>query len=234
MRIGASLLLLNGTCFQSYGWNYMRPLGGLQNAVNFLEQYACDEIAIIRPVREIDKYFERDCHELKNLQTMTPISIGGGIREVSHLKELSSLPVERLIFSTAFLNHNMELIKTAQNIYGRQAVQCLLPFSRKNGEIQIYNSSSNNFSKLEEINTSFIDKYANEIILYDISNEGNMDKFDVEILDKISFDLSKLIISGGVGKKIISNPNARKCASLMIENRVLHKEYSIESYFRHV
>ena len=51
MRIGASVLLENEECIQSYNWSLKRPHGNLSNIINFLDSYEVDEITIIRPVR---------------------------------------------------------------------------------------------------------------------------------------------------------------------------------------
>ena len=79
MRIGATVLLIAGQCYQSYSWSKMRPLGRLEHVVEMLEEYQCDEISIIRPVRDDDSLssLEKDLNVLKNINTMTPLSFGG-------------------------------------------------------------------------------------------------------------------------------------------------------------
>ena len=52
MRIGSIILFKNGYCYQSYGWNLLRPLGKLQNIVSHLDKYLIDDITIIRPIRD--------------------------------------------------------------------------------------------------------------------------------------------------------------------------------------
>ena len=63
MRIGTSIILIDGYCYQSYNWKIMRPLGQLQNAIDSLEEYQCDEISIIRPIRDMDdtESFKKEC-----------------------------------------------------------------------------------------------------------------------------------------------------------------------------
>lgn len=231
MRIGSSIILLDGYCYQSYGWKLMRPLGKLQNIIDFLEAYQCDEIAIIRPIREVDtrKSFQRDIDELIKVNCMTPLSFGGGLRDIEHIELLHNLPIERLIFSSAFIHKDFDLIKHATNLYGHQAIQCVIPFNYENDEIQIFSSKLNKFIPFDSINLDFIEKYANEIILLDTKNEGLSDEFEDEILEKIQINNKKLIVSGGISKK-----NERfikkNIASVIIDNKVLHNEYSIKGY----
>ncbi|MFT5660480.1 MAG: imidazole glycerol phosphate synthase subunit HisF [Sulfurimonas sp.] len=235
MRIGSSIILLNGYCYQSYNWRYLRPLGKLQNAIDFLEAYECDEITIIRPIRDIDtiESFQKDIDEISKLKCMTPLSFGGGLRDIKHIDMLHNLPIERLVFSSAFIHTNIDIIHYATNLYGHQAIQCMLPFTLKNNTVQIFSSSLNKFIPYDSINVEFIQEYANEIILLDIQNEGLSNKFTDRILKKIKIKNSKLIISGGVGKETIGLCEKQNIASILIDNKVLHEEYSIKGY-RHV
>ena len=232
MRIGASIILLDGYCYQSYGWKLMRPLGKLQNIIDFLEAYQCDEIAIIRPIRETDtrESFQKDIDELIKVSCMTPLSFGGGLRGIEHLELLHNLPIERLIFSSSFIHKDIDLIKHATSLYGHQAIQCVLPFNCENGEIQIFSSELNKFIPFDTIDLDFIEKYANEIILLDTKNEGLSNKFDSDILNKIQINNKKLIISGGIGKDNVKFGKNNNIASVIIDNKVLHNEYSIKGY----
>ena len=201
MRVGSIVLLKEQGCVQSYGWKMIRPLGSLQEIVDSLTEYQCDEISIIRPVRKNDnlKSFGKDIEVIKELKTMTPISFGGGIRSLDHLKLLKNLPVERLIFSSAFLENNRDLILCAKNIFGNQAIKCLLPVFSENGQILVYHPSAGAFFPISSDHVAFIEELANEVILFDTKNEGYKNKFDWSILKNLPFDSSKIIISGGAG-----------------------------------
>lgn len=232
MRIGSSILLLDGYCYQSYKWKRLRPLGKLQNAIDFLEAYKCDEITIIRPIRNIDtiESFQKDIDEISKLNCMTPLSFGGGLRDFIHIDMLHNLPIERLVFSSSFIHPNTDLINYTTNLYGHQAIQCILPFTLENDTLQIFSSSLDKLIPYKQINIEFIQKYANEIILLDIQHEGLSNKFNNDILKKIQIQNSKIIISGGVNKETINFCKKQDVASTLIDNKVLHSEYSIKGY----
>ncbi len=232
MRIGSTILLKEQLCVQSYGWNTIRPLGTLQGVFDSLEEYQCDEVVIIRPVRKNDtlKSFQQDIQVIKTLKTMTPISFGGGLRSLEHLRLLKDLPIERLVFSSAFLEGNSELITFAKDLFGRQAIQCLLPVRYQKGEVYVYHSSAENYVPLTSIDTQFIDELANEIVLFDTFHEGCQDQFDWSVLLDVPFAPDKLILSGGIGKKTQRIARQKNIASLLIDNKVLHQECSILGY----
>jgi imidazole glycerol phosphate synthase subunit HisF len=233
MRVGSSIILKDSYCYQSYGWKSMRPLGKLQNVIDFLEAYECDEIVILRPIREKDKIelFKKDIEQIHNLKCMTPLSFGGGLRSKEHIDLLHDLPIERLVFSSSFIHkEDSDIISYATSLYGHQAIQCILPFRSEDKEIEIFSSKLNEFIPLNKIDFNFISKLANEIILLDTNNEGLNNKFYDDIIDKINIDNDRLIISGGIGKKNIKIAKNNNIASVVIDNKVLHSEYSIKGY----
>lgn len=234
MRIGSTVLLHEQTCVQSYGWELLRPLGSLQGVMDSLEEYQCDEVAIIRPVRAEDTFesFVQDLSVLKSLKTTTPVSFGGGIRSVEHLQYLTDLPIERLVFSTAFLDGNEDLLNAAKNSFGHQAIQCLLPLKRVDNRVCIYHSGLSRSVPFDGVNIEFINSFANEIILVDTENEGAENTFDWSLLNDIPFDRNKIVVSGGIGKICVKQAQENNLASVLIDNKVLHKEYSI-SGFKH-
>ena len=90
MRIGASFILIEGYCYQSYQWKFMRPLGKLSHVLSFLDKYEVDEICITRPIRKNDHpaTLFNDFQQVKLSLCNSPISIGGGLRSINQLKEL--------------------------------------------------------------------------------------------------------------------------------------------------
>jgi phosphoribosylformimino-5-aminoimidazole carboxamide ribonucleotide (ProFAR) isomerase len=232
MRIGSTVLLCEQQCIQSYEWKIKRPFGKLQGVIDSLEEYHCDEVAIIRPVRDNDSfdYFRKDIEIVKKLSSMTPISFGGGVRTLEYLKLLQGLPIERLIFSSAFLDKNEKLIMAAKDLFGHQAIQCLLPVTIKNGEALVFNSSKSGYIPMESIDTQFINELANEVILFDTEHEGMNNSFDWSLLEKIPFSNNKLIVSGGIGRNDIIKGRTNGIASVLVDNKILHQEYSISGY----
>ena len=137
MRISASLLLKNGFCYQSYRWQYLRPLGSLQHAVSILEERQVDDISIIRYCRKDQSSddFLSDLELISNLDCTTPLSFGGGIRDRQSLKMLHQLPVERLLLSSAYIEKNIILIKEALSIFGKQSLIAVFPYRICNNKI---------------------------------------------------------------------------------------------------
>ena len=88
-------------------------------------------------------------------------------------------------------------------------------------------SSENIFKPFNNLNLEQLD-LCDEILIYDTFNEGYKNSFDKRILENDYLKKRKLIVSGGIiSKKNLETSNVN-IASVLIENRVLHKEYSIK------
>lgn len=226
MRVGTTVLLKEGFCYQSYGWNTLRPLGSLKNVLKFLDYYQVDEICIIRINRDFDSFekFNRDVDLVRSLICNSPLSFGGGIRSQQHLSLLDGLPIERIHFSSAFIKKQNQLISSAKNRFGSQAIVASLPVRINLGKLEVFNSSENKFQALTNSMLEFIKNNADEILIIDCMHEGETEKFDFEIIKLLNFPIEKIIISGGIGPSVINIASSKGYASSLIENRVLHKE----------
>ena len=230
MRVGSVILFKNGYCYQSYGWNLLRPLGKLQNAISHLDTYLIDDITIIRPIRDNDNQIQllSDLNEIKKIKSSTPISFGGGIRNINQLNLLRELPLERLVFSSALFKKESSLLKTAKNLFGKQAIIGLIPFEI-NSNLRVFNCQKNSFVSSDEINHLDI---VDEIILYDCLNEGSQSGFNCDIFNILNLDPINCIISGGVANLYNSFKNHDKPPkAIAIENSILHREFSKSNYY---
>ena len=231
MRIGASILLLDGYCYQSFQWKFLRPLGKLKHVLKFLDLYNVDEVCISRPIKknDFDTSLANDLNQIKLSLSNSPISFGGGLRSLNQLKLLTNLPIERLHFSSAFIDRKINILEKSLNLYGKQAIVATLPIKVIDDHMFVFHCSVNGFVPLKSKILNLINDYADELMIIDIENEGRNDCFNFEILEKLDFSINQVIISGGVGPKVIKIAKKMGVASCLIENRVLHHENYIHS-----
>jgi len=230
MRIGSMVLFKNGYCYQSYGWNLLRPLGKLQNIVSHLDKYLIDDITIIRPIRdnENDSTLLSDLNEIKKLKSSTPISFGGGIRNINQLHLISGLPVERFVFSSALFNKESSLLRAATDLFGRQAIVGLIPFKLE-AQVSVFNSQINKFVSVDKLNNI---ELCDEIILYDCENEGSPNGFNKDVVNNLKINPKNCVFSGGVSDLVNSFINKNKAPkALAVENSILHREFSKSNYY---
>ena len=224
------ILFKNGYCYQSYGWNLLRPLGKLQNIVSHLDKYLIDDITIIRPIRdnENDSTLLSDLNEIKKLKSSTPISFGGGIRNINQLHLISGLPVERFVFSSALFNKESSLLRAATDLFGRQSIVGLIPFKLEE-QVSVFNSQINKFVSVDKLNNI---ELCDEIILYDCENEGSPNGFNKDVVNNLKINPKNCVFSGGVSDLVNSFINKNKAPkALAVENSILHREFSKSNYY---
>lgn len=226
MRIGATVLVSGDKAIQSYNWKLQRPLGGLQNVVDFLEKFECDEISLIMPIRSANRHNEnhRTLERLASIHSNTPLSIGGGLRNVSDFNKAAQLPVERFIFSSEFIDDTTNVIEEAAKIAGTQAIQCMLPVSIIDMEYCVFHSAENRFVPINKVCFSRISELSDEIIILDTRNEGTYDCFNFDLISNIPIEKSRIVISGGTGIQTIIQAKKAGLASVLLDNIALYEE----------
>ena len=230
MRVGTTLLFKDGYCFQSYGWNMLRPLGSLQNALDHLDKYELDEICILRPVRDNDQTYHQDVERLRNAKSSTPLAFGGGIRNLDDIALLEGMPVERFVVSSALFNADLALIEKLYSKYGKQSIVGLIPFSVKE-QLQVFNSSENCFQSPQSLCVPAL-TLCDEVVLHDCDAEGNNAGFNQEGVKLLGISQNKLIYSGGVSEMARQPQSCTfKPKSILIENKILHRENSKISFY---
>ena len=112
MRLGSLISIRHCMAVQSYGWKLIRPLGKIQGVIKSLDDYQCDELAVIRITRgqpQTDSYI-RDLSALEICKSNSPLSFGGGIRNANDIKKISKLPIERVVFSSQLFVSTLVLL----------------------------------------------------------------------------------------------------------------------------
>ncbi len=237
MRLGSCLLFYNNYCYLSYGWNFKRPLGRLNDVISSLDEYEVDEILILRPIRgSNDPNWDSDIRELSNLNISTPLLFGGGIRSKQRLKDLHSLPIERICFSSSSFSNkaNISLINEATEIFGRQAIVGCLPYRFEKDKLTFFHSSKNEFLEISEKDLDHLDAIFNEIILFDCELEGYSVHKPKRILYRVPFKQDKLILSGGIEKDSVKYIKSEfSLAAVYIDNSTLFEEQKIKRIKRY-
>lgn len=230
MRVGTILLFKDGYCYQSYGWNMLRPLGILQNALDHLDKYELDEICIIRPVRDNDQTYQQDLKCLRAAKSSTPLAFGGGIRNLNEIELLEGMPVERFVVSSALFNNNNALIERLHAKYGEQSIVGFIPFSLTE-QLRVFNTLENCFQSPQSLNKSAL-SLCDEVVLHDCDAEGEYTGFEIEVVSTLGIDKNKLVFSGGVSEMIRNDESISfKPKSILIDNKILHRENSKKAYY---
>ena len=203
-RIIPVLLLKKDVLVKSRNFRDYSYIGDPINAVRLFNELLADELVFLdidayRENRSISLEIVRDIAE----EAMMPFSVGGGIRDLSRIREIITLGVEKVVIGS-YAVENPDFIKQASKEFGSSTITVCIDVKRNFlGKEQVYTLNGTKASGLSPLQFAQLmeEKGAGEIILQSIESDGRMKGYDLKLIKKISENLSIPIVAlGGAGK----------------------------------
>lgn len=224
MRVGCNLIVKEGNAYQSHFWEYYRPIGSIKRALEALTRYEVDEINIICLDYQAKQEFNKSIDTILESFCPTPIIFGGGINPFNYKKVLNILPSERFSFCSSILKEEFDFISKIRDRLGNQAIIGVMPLRKTREYLEIFCPRDKKFIRLtKEIVSKFVE-YADEVLIYDIENDGSKKNFNFDLLEDLKIERNRLIISGGITKKSVKLARKIGLSAVYIDNSMLHVE----------
>jgi len=191
-------------------------IGDPMNAVKIFNDLEADELAFV----DITATKENRIASLNLInriveEAFMPISVGGGICTLQHVKDIIGAGAEKVIINSASVT-NRRLISEAAELIGSQSVTVSIDV-KKNifGKKKVYthNGTKNTgYSAVEH--AVLIEKAgAGEIIINSIDHEGTGLGYDLELIREISDSVSIPVVALGGASGIIDFKKAVKAGA---------------------
>ena len=131
-------------------------------------------------------------------KTFVPLTIGGGLRNLSQVLECFKIGADKIILNSSLKDNNL-FVKTCVNKFGSQAVVAGVDFKKNGTKFYSYtNNGQNKFCEIKK-HLSIIKRLkCGEIFLGSIDKDGTGFGFENDILKEYSFKIP-LVLSGGAG-----------------------------------
>lgn len=202
-RLVANLTVKNGIVVQSIRFKRFLPVGNPLVATQFLNQWGIDEIAVL----DIDATPNQSPpnFELINKisrQIFVPLSVGGGIKNIGHVRQLIKGGADKVIINSAAFD-NPELISQAAKVIGAQSVVISVDVKKINGQFKVFTNCGQVGTGLDPLAwAKKIEKFgAGEILLRSIDKDGSKSGFDLELITRVVKNVSiPVIAAAGAGK----------------------------------
>jgi cyclase len=199
-RVIATLIVKNNIVVQSINFNKYLPIGKPRIAIEFLNQWGVDEIIYL----DIDA--TRHGHEpnfdlIKNIaeKCFLPLTIGGGIKNIDHIKKLMKYGADKISLNSILLS-DIEFVKQTSSIFGSQCIVASVDVIKVGGNYEVFdylNSKSNKVSIVDFVR-QLEDSGIGEIFINSIDRDGTYKGFDMDLISKIdSISNVPVIICGG-------------------------------------
>ena len=186
-------------------------LGDPINTVRILNDKFIDELIIL----DIDAGKNKLGPDIKRIQIIvsecfTPVTYGGGLRNLDDIKNILRCGVEKIIFgSNIFFNRN--LILEAIKYLGSQSISLCIDYKidvNKNRKVYVNNGIISTNQLLEIYLQNIFDLDVGEIILQSIDNDGMSCGYDIEIIQSLSKKIKLPLLSLGGSRNI---EDMKKC-----------------------
>lgn len=204
-RIIPCLLLKEFGLIKGKQFDHSRRVGSLLPAIKIYNQREVDELLILDVAATLISR-PPDFATLAAVMPhcLMPLTIGGGITNLEHIKQLLKIGADKVIINSAAYN-NPGLILEAANNFGSQCIVVGVDVRRnEHGEYVMYSHCGRQkvdipfltwIKKCEELG-------AGEILLTDIDHDGEMQGYNTDLIRRVSTSISiPIIAAGGAGKK---------------------------------
>ena len=215
-RIIPILLLHKNGLYKSVNFDSYKYIGDPLNAVKIFNEKKVDELAII----DIDASINNRIPNFKLISKIAsacrmPLAYGGGVKTINQFNKIIGLGVEKVIFSSGFIENSL-LIRECSEQTGSQSIVICLDV-RKEGiftnkyNVYTYNGKKKVDKTLLELIIKSQDMGAGEIILNSIDLDGSLKGYDINLIHKVYGQLKiPITILGGAGnlqhiKKLFEN-----------------------------
>lgn len=160
-----------------------------------------------------------------------PLTVGGGIRTIEDFHKLLLSGADKVSVNSAAIK-NPQLLSQAANKFGAQCVIIAIDAKKNpNGNYEIFTHGGRTATGIDAITWAkeAVSLGAGEILLTSMDKDGTKSGYDLELIQKVSSNVSvPVIASGGVGNLQHLVDGIKAGADAVLAASIFHfKEYSV-------
>lgn len=201
-RIIPCLLLHKGGLYKTVKFKEPTYIGDPINAIKIFNEKEVDELMFL----DIDASTgnkEPNFALIEDIasECFMPLSYGGGIKSVEHMKRINSLGVEKFSISSAATKDH-KLIRDAADVFGSSSVIVTIDVKKElfgSKKVYIHNGKVNTKIGIIDFVKKMEEHGAGELVINSVDRDGMMAGFDLELLSEIKAQTSIPIIGLGGG-----------------------------------
>lgn len=198
-RIIATLVLKNNIVVQSIGFKKYLPVGNISIAVEALNDWGVDEIIIFDiDASKHNRVIDNSLIVNASKYAMVPITVGGGISKIEHVKKLISSGADKVSINQSFLN-NKDFVKESSIMFGAQCIVVSLDIIKIGNEYFVYDYILNTTTiNMVDAIKNAQDIGAGEIIINSVDNDGKKCGYNLDMIKQAcKVSTVPLIAQGG-------------------------------------
>ena len=183
----------------------LRVLGKPSDFAKYYYEQGADELMFMDVVASL--YERNSLHDIISetvKKIFIPITVGGGLRTISDIKEVLRVGADKVCLNTAAIK-NPQLIKDASRMFGSSTIVVAIEAIKESeGKYLAYTDNGREHTGVDvfEWAQKVNELGAGEIVITSVDKEGTGQGYDAELIYKVSGLVSIPVIAhGGAGKK---------------------------------
>jgi imidazole glycerol-phosphate synthase subunit HisF len=183
----------------------LRVLGKPSDFAKYYYENGADELMFMDVVASL--YERNSLHSIISETAKSifiPITVGGGLRSISDIKEVLRAGADKVCLNTAAIN-NPKLIKDATRMFGSSTIVVAIEaIKENNGSYLAYTDNGREHTGLDvfEWAQRLDEMGVGELVVTSVDKEGTGEGFDLDLVAKIGSLVSVPVIAhGGAGRK---------------------------------
>ena len=202
---------------KSVNFSKYRYIGDPINAVRIFNDLKADELVFLDITASKSKStISLDFVKRVGDEANMPFAVGGGIKNISQIREILKLGAEKVVINTAAYENPGFIVEASKEFGSSTIVVSIDAYKKKFGKLQSYVLSGSKSTSLTPKEFAMILEAngAGEIILNSINQDGLMKGYDIPMIKSVSESVSIPVVAlGGAG-------------SLADLKRVIHEGYA--------
>ena len=204
-RVIPVLLIQDGGLVKGTKFKDFKYVGDPINAVKIFNEKEVDEICIL-DISTTSNHKGPDINMIGEIasEAFMPLSYGGGITSLDQVQKIVNQGVEKVIFNTT-IHNNLKLVEeTAKRVGSSSTVVCIDVKKKFLGGYSVFinNGTKDIGANPVEYVKKVQDYGAGEIIINSIDKDGTLSGYDLDIIRKISDNVTIPLIALGGGANI--------------------------------
>ncbi len=180
-----------------------RPVGDVISQAKIFEAQLADEIVLVDLIGNDESWpILLDTVQLISEVLATPLSVGGGLKDLDQIQALLNRGADKVIINTGAIE-DPELINRASSLYGSQCITLSIDAIKKEQDTWLVfksNGSINTGIAVIDWAKEVVERGAGEILITSIINDGGGNGLDLELIQSIVRAVNvPIIASGGCG-----------------------------------
>src|SRR5579884_2089883 len=202
VRVLPTLLFKDFGLVKGVRFDSRRRVGSVVQSVKVYNAREVDELVFLDIAATLDRRApDFDTVDDVADECFMPLTVGGGVRDVDHVRRLLQVGADKVALNTAAVE-DPQLVRDASAAFGSQCVVVSIDARRRDGghEVVIRAGSAPTGRDPAEVAVALERAGAGEILLTSIDQDGTLEGYDLDLVRSVAGAVGiPVIASGGAG-----------------------------------